>query len=73
MRTFCIAQGATQYSAMAYRGNNHKKRGYISGITGLSRWLSGQDPPAVQETQVRSLGWEDPLEEEMATHSSILA
>ena len=26
----------------------------------------------VQETQVRSLGWEDPLEEEMATHSSIL-
>ena len=28
--------------------------------------------PAVQETQVRSLGWEDPLEEEMATHSSIL-
>ena len=29
--------------------------------------------PAVQETQVQSLGQEDPLEEEMATHSSILA
>ena len=29
--------------------------------------------PAVQETQVRSLGWEDPLEKEMATHPSILA
>ena len=28
---------------------------------------------AMQETQVRSLGLEDPLEEEMATHSSILA
>ena len=28
--------------------------------------------PAVQETKVRSLGWEDPLEKEMATHSSIL-
>ena len=27
----------------------------------------------VRETQVRSLGWEDPLEEEMATHSSVLA
>ena len=27
----------------------------------------------VQETRVWSLGWEDPLEEEMATHSSILA
>ena len=26
-----------------------------------------------QETQVQSLGWEDPLEKEMATHSSILA
>ena len=29
--------------------------------------------PAVRETQVRSLGWEDPLEEGMAAHSSILA
>ena len=29
--------------------------------------------PAVQETRVQSLGWEDPLEKEMATHSSILA
>ena len=29
--------------------------------------------PAMQETQDRSLGWEDPLEKEMATHSSILA
>ena len=29
--------------------------------------------PAMQETWVRSLGWEDPLGEGMATHSSILA
>ena len=29
--------------------------------------------PAMQETWVRSLGWEDPLEEGMTTHSSILA
>ena len=29
--------------------------------------------PAVRETQVRSLGWEDPLEEGMAAHSSTLA
>ena len=28
--------------------------------------------PAVQETQVQSLSWEDPLEKEMATHSSFL-
>ena len=29
--------------------------------------------PAMQETRVQSLGWEDPLEKEMATHSSIPA
>ena len=29
--------------------------------------------PAMQETQVQSLGWEDPLEEGMATHSSTVA
>ena len=29
--------------------------------------------PAMRETWVRSLGWEDPLEKGMATHSSILA
>ena len=32
-----------------------------------------KNPPAMQETWVQSLGWEDPLEESMATHSSILA
>ena len=29
--------------------------------------------PATQETRVRSLGWEDPLKKEMASHFSILA
>ena len=32
-----------------------------------------KNPPAVQEIQVHSLGWEDPLEKGMATHASILA
>ena len=32
-----------------------------------------KNPPAVQETQVQSLSREDPLEEEMAAHSSVLA
>ena len=32
-----------------------------------------KNPPAMTETGVRSLGWEDPLEEGMATHSSVLA
>ena len=32
-----------------------------------------KNPATMQETQVQSLGWEDPLEEGMATHSSIFA
>ena len=31
-----------------------------------------KNPPVMQETWVQFLGWEDPLEREMATHSSIL-
>ena len=41
---------------------------------GLPKWCSWQRTcPTVQETRVRTLGREDPLEEGMATHSSILA
>ena len=32
-----------------------------------------KNPPAMWETRVQSLGWEDPLEKGMATHSGILA
>ena len=32
-----------------------------------------KNPPAMRDTWIRSLGWEDPLEKGMATHSSILA
>ena len=32
-----------------------------------------KNPPAMQEMGVQSLDWEDPLEEEMLTHSSVLA
>ena len=34
---------------------------------------SVKNPPAMQETQIQFLGWEDPLKKEMAIHSSILA
>ena len=40
---------------------------------GLPRWLNGKESGTKQETRVQSLGLEDPLEEEMATHSSIPA
>ena len=46
-------------------------------VLAVARCTSGgsvvKNLPAKQEMQVQSLGWEDPLEEEMATHSSILA
>ena len=47
----------------------------ISGNQRFRGFLVAQivkNPPAMQETQVRFLDWEDPLEKEMATHSSIL-
>ena len=44
----------------------------------MAKWASlaaqiVKNQPAMWETWVRSLGWEDPLEESMATHCSILA
>ena len=42
-------------------------------IQRFSVFISIKNLPAMQETQVRFLGQEDPLEKEMATHSSILA
>ena len=43
---------------------------YFWGFPGGS---AVKDLPAMQETQVRSLGWEDPLEKEIATQSSTIA
>ena len=54
----------------------------LSQMSGLSHFFkrlssliaqSIKNMPAMQETQVQFLGWEDPLEKEMVTHSSILA
>ena len=44
-----------------------------TGWQGFPGGLDGKNLPAMQEAQVRSLGWEDPLEKGMATQSSILA
>ena len=51
---------------------------YVIEVKPLHQWDfpggSGiKNPPAKQEMWVQSLGWEDPLEKKMATHSSILA
>ena len=37
----------------------------------VAQWI--KNPPAMQKIQFQSLGWEDPLEKEMATHSSTFA
>ena len=53
------------------------KKAQISGELKLPMGFPGaqmvKNPPAVRETWVRSLGWEDPLEQGMATHSTVLA
>ena len=41
-------------------------------FTGFPDASDGKNPPAMQETQVPPLGWEDPLDKGMATHSSII-
>ena len=54
---------------------------FLKSVLGYFSWLSWaslvaqmvKNAPAMQETWVRSLGWEGPLEEGMATQSSILA
>ena len=51
--------------------NRHHLRHGRGGIPRLAQLV--KNLPAMQETPVQSLGWEDPLEKEMATHSSILA
>ena len=69
--------GRLQYSM----GSQRVRHDWVTSLSFLSfyknRGLLGgsvvKNPPATQETQVPSLGWEDPLEEEMATHSRILA
>ena len=52
-----------------------REREHLLSTYGLSRWFGGErihmPMQEMQETWVQSLGWEDPLEEEMATHSPI--
>ena len=46
---------------------------YHINILSFRGGSDGKASPAMQETWVRSLDWEDPLKKEMATHSSTLA
>ena len=55
------------------RSSHQSDSSLASGTTASLVALMVKNPPAVRETRVPSLGWEDPLEKRMATHSSILA
>ena len=54
-------------------GKEVQKRGDICKSVASLVAQMVKDPPAMRETQVRSLGWGDSLEKGKATHSSILA
>ena len=45
---------------------------YLREVGGFPGGSDGKDLPSMQETWVQSLGWEDPLEKGMATHSRFL-
>ena len=68
-------------SLFIFKGLQILNKGDENVLSGILRnsWASlvaknqGRTPLPMQEIQVRSLGWEDPLEEGMATNSSILA
>ena len=56
---------------MGHRPWGHEELHTTKGLS-FPGGSAGKNPPAMQETWVRSLGWEDPLEKGMATPSSIL-
>ena len=64
----------TQYDIKLWK-ERRKSWGWLPGVWGFPGGSAVKNPPVVQklqETRVRSLSREDPLEDEMATHSSIL-
>ena len=64
----------TIWSCKEYLRIVHSFYNYHNNSNGESLGIQTiKDLPAIQETQVLSLGWEDPLEKRMVTYSSILA
>ena len=63
---FLLFTATLQGSEQTGRNGPPTSLGFLGG-------LAGKDPPAMWETWVRSLGWEDPLDKGKVTHSSILA
>ena len=71
-----VREGASQGPAVTtFKEKVKMEEKNLPASISLRGFLGGSvvKSPAKQETRVRSLGWEDPLEKELATHSSILA
>ena len=71
-----MSEPGTCHSGEEKREEREKQRTRMKGLETLEGFPGGsavKNLPAIQETWVRSLGGEDPLEEAMITHSSILA
>ena len=65
--------GDTDGSGKSFLIKAHQFENISGTIQGIPADSVVKNPPAMQEMWVRSLGGEDPLEKEMATHTSILA
>ena len=72
-----VAQSQTRLKQLSSSSSSSKQITILELMTPLCTWTSlvaqlVKNPPAMWETWVRSLGWEDPLEKGKATHSNIL-
>ena len=75
-QTTILKQRPTLGLSIFQKSPFHKPKKNIRWALGLPWWVMAQTVkslPAMQEIEVRSLGWEYPLEKEMATHPSVLA
>ena len=71
IRLFCLSMCISDLMCLVFR--LHGGQGPPSVAQGFPLAQTVKNLPGMQETGVRSLGWEDPLEKGMATHSGILA
>ena len=72
--SFPVGTPSLVQAALRYIGLMH--RNLLPSLLQMGGFPHGsvvRNPPAMQEMCVQSLGWEDPMEKEMATHSSVLA
>ena len=71
MSTYCVPTLSPGFST--YSSSTSHLKAYLLGFVLVIVAQMVKRLPAMQKTQARSLGWEDPLEKEMATHSRIFA